>query len=79
MLRLSATRSHFYPGARGRVAGGADGPAEIEFADGSHASGLLDGPILTLGAYVTAAGTDIGPARWRIERDGDVFRVIGRA
>jgi hypothetical protein len=79
MLRLSATRSHFYPGARGFIAGGALGPAEIEFADGSHAAGHLDGPILAVGAYVTAAGTHIGAARWRIDRDGGSFRVTGHA
>jgi hypothetical protein len=79
MLRLSATRSHLYTGARGRIAGGGHGPAEIEFADGSHAAGHLDGPILALGPYVTAAGTRIGPARWRIDREGEIFRVAGSA
>jgi hypothetical protein len=81
MLCLSATRTHLYPGARGRVASGvvSDGPVEIAFADGSHAFGSLLGRRLDLHTYDTAAGTAIPQKAWTIVFTGGDFHVRGRA
>ncbi len=80
MIRLSASHSHLYPGAQGRVLAAPAGAqeAEIEFADGAHAPGRIEHGILHVGAYYTGAGTAIGPKSWRLELDGDRFRIIGR-
>jgi hypothetical protein len=81
MIRLSASHSHLYPGARGRVlaAPSAGGAALLDFADGAHALGQIEDGILHVGAYYTAAGTAIGAKSWHVDLGGDSFRIIGRA
>lgn len=84
MLRLFASNTHLYAGARGTsehveleggdIPEGAE-PAVVVFSDGSMASATLDDDILSVQPYRTAAATDIGPKRWRISRHGKDWRV----
>lgn len=77
--RLTVRHSHLYPGARGRIEGPGQGDCVLEFSDGALAFGTLDGPVLSVGAHRTAAGTEIPAKRWRIQRDGARFRILARA
>lgn len=84
-LELAARGSHLYPGATGRVLSGGEtaAPALVHFADGSQAEGEVaraeGGWQLTLGAYVTAAGTEIAPRTWLMTfTAGPGFRITGR-
>lgn len=78
-IRLMPWHSHLYPGARGRIEGPGQGDCVLEFPDGALAFGTLDGPVLSVRAHRTAAGTDIPAKRWRIERHGTRFRIVTRA
>lgn len=80
MLELDATNTHLYPGAKGTILSGdaQDGPVTLRFADGSAATGRLEGETLRLDPYTTAAGTDIAAKAWRIAFEGSGFRITAR-
>ncbi len=76
---LSASHTHLYPGARGRLAGaGEDGRVRVEFADGAVAGGRLAGTTLRLDPHVTAAGTRVAGRQWALELADGRFRVLRR-
>lgn len=76
--RLTVRHSHLYPGARGRIEGPGQGDCVLEFSDGALAFGTLDGPVLSVGAHRTAAGTEIPAKRWQIDAEDRHFRVRAR-
>lgn len=93
VLRLRATNTHLYPGARLALAEPGDAPrksdrAVIEFADGEAAQATViaatpDARIeLAVEGHRTGRGTTIAAKRWLAERidgsDGH-YRVIRRS
>jgi len=90
MLRLRATNTHLYPGARLRVEG-VEGlrkgdAVTIEFADMQVASarvlGVREGRIeLAVAGHLTAKGTAIAAKRWlaeALEGEGTGYRIVRR-
>lgn len=69
--------THLYPGARGQFIGPAgDGPARVEFSDGTVVLGQLGPGCLIVPAYRTAAGTAIAAKRWQLAGDCKGVRVV---
>lgn len=91
---LEATHTHLYPGHRGRISDvarigdiEANRDCVVEFADGSAAAATISQSAkdwrLRVGAYRTAAGTEIPAKNWlmRVDEDGDrlKFRILAKA
>ena len=91
---LHATHTHIYPGHHGTISGitqiaELDTPTDclIEFADGSAADAKIVATAkdwrLRVGAYRTAAGTDIPAKQWLLRLDENegqlIFRILARA
>src|SRR5436190_13619338 len=81
MVRLAASNTHLYPGARlapiddaMRIRKGTQ--LSIEFADGAHASGAVtaaakDCFVAAIAAHVTARGTSIPAKTWQLNWSDD--------
>ncbi|SER97492.1 hypothetical protein SAMN04490244_104231 [Tranquillimonas rosea] len=77
--RFSVAHTHLFPGAAlRRLEGRGEGPCTLSLSDGVEPTATLEGHVLRVAGYTTAAGTRIGEQAWALDDEADGFRVTGR-